>query len=150
LDELERPDFENLIKERFRDYQMSSKEARTLVPRRFYSPEVKPPRVTMKAEAKHSPEVKRSHVPMKAVAKRSHPQKAKDPTKPWFRPGDKVQAVYNSWIGEKKKYPAFVKQTWWDNKSKIYRYDVVYEEDYEGELVTEYGLETRLLQLDEK
>jgi len=133
LNELDIPDFQNLINERFREYQYSSSRGRISNPRTFYSPE----------PSSRQPLKKKRGL----VSGFLHEEEKKllDPKLRNFVPGENVTAVYNSWAGGRERYPAVVKKVWWDSASKVYRYQIVYDEKYDGKTVTEWGVETRFL-----
>jgi len=63
-----------------------------------------------------------------------------------FQKRDKVWALYNSWAGGKVWYEAVVLKPWYDHRTKKHLYQIVYDERYEGNLVTE-NVEAKFLRM---
>ena len=63
-----------------------------------------------------------------------------------FQKRDKVWALYNSWAGGKVWYEAVVLKPWYDQRTKKHLYQIVYDERYEGNLVTE-NVEAKFLRM---
>ncbi len=63
-----------------------------------------------------------------------------------FQKRDKVWALYNSWAGGKVWYEAVVLKPWYGHRTKNHLYQIVYDERYEGNLVTE-NVEAKFLRM---
>jgi len=63
-----------------------------------------------------------------------------------FQKREKVWALYNSWAGGKVWYEAVVLKPWYDHRTKKHLYQIVYDERYEGNLVTE-NVEAKFLRM---